>query len=361
MAQVLPAERDLRQRDRRRRAQCPTARSTASATTTCSSSTARSSCCAPTTSARSSTTARAGSARTRSSGTTRRCRPAPVYALDDEDWIFPSYRESAIGLLRGMPPRRCSPGGAAIRPAGGTRPTTTSRSICVPIATHVPHAAGLAWGKKLQRRARVRDRVLRRRRHLARARSTRARTSPPSCSAPLVLFCNNNQLGDLDAARRRRRAPRRSRTRRSATACPGVRVDGADVLAVLRGDARGGRARARAARARRSSRRVTVPRRAARDGRRPERVHRPRAGRGGADSASASAATRATCGARGPRRRAAPTSIRTEAARGDARRDRRGGGRAARRPGAAVRARATPIRPRRSSRPRRAAEDPGGG
>jgi pyruvate dehydrogenase E1 component alpha subunit len=27
-----------------------------------------------------------------------------VHALDDDDWIFPSYRESAIGLLRGMPP-----------------------------------------------------------------------------------------------------------------------------------------------------------------------------------------------------------------------------------------------------------------
>src|SRR4051812_6861820 len=26
-----------------------------------------------------------------------------VFALEREDWIFPSYRESAIGLLRGMP------------------------------------------------------------------------------------------------------------------------------------------------------------------------------------------------------------------------------------------------------------------
>src|SRR5262245_7857060 len=26
-----------------------------------------------------------------------------AYALGDDDWIFPSYRESAIGLLRGMP------------------------------------------------------------------------------------------------------------------------------------------------------------------------------------------------------------------------------------------------------------------
>src|ERR687884_2158740 len=27
-----------------------------------------------------------------------------TYPLEDQDWIFPSYRESAIGLLRGMPP-----------------------------------------------------------------------------------------------------------------------------------------------------------------------------------------------------------------------------------------------------------------
>jgi pyruvate dehydrogenase E1 component alpha subunit len=26
-----------------------------------------------------------------------------VHALADEDWIFTSYRESAIGLLRGIP------------------------------------------------------------------------------------------------------------------------------------------------------------------------------------------------------------------------------------------------------------------
>ena len=26
-----------------------------------------------------------------------------VFALEDRDWIFPAYRESAIGLLRGMP------------------------------------------------------------------------------------------------------------------------------------------------------------------------------------------------------------------------------------------------------------------
>src|SRR5690349_17287179 len=27
-----------------------------------------------------------------------------VHALEAQDWIFPSYRESAVGLVRGMPP-----------------------------------------------------------------------------------------------------------------------------------------------------------------------------------------------------------------------------------------------------------------
>ena len=63
-------------------------------------------------------------------------------------------------------------------PAGWWNPADYNvASICVPIATHVPHAAGLAWGKKLQGEQACRDRVLRRRRDLRGRRSTRARTS----------------------------------------------------------------------------------------------------------------------------------------------------------------------------------------
>src|SRR6184192_3500073 len=72
-----------------------------------------------------------------------------VSALDDEDWIFPSYRESAIGLLRGMPPATVLSWWRG-HPAGWWNPADYNvASICVPIATHVPHAAGLAWGKKM--------------------------------------------------------------------------------------------------------------------------------------------------------------------------------------------------------------------
>ena len=73
-----------------------------------------------------------------------------VYALADEDWIFPSYRESAIGLLRGIPPSTILSWWRG-HPAGWWNPAEYRvASICVPIGTHVPHAAGLAWGEKLK-------------------------------------------------------------------------------------------------------------------------------------------------------------------------------------------------------------------
>ena len=102
-----------------------------------------------------------------------------VHALEDDDWIFPSYRESAIGLLRGMPPATVLSWWRG-HPAGWWNPADYNvASICVPIATHVPHAAGLAWGKRLKGEDAVRDRRSSATARPRRARSTRAPTSPP--------------------------------------------------------------------------------------------------------------------------------------------------------------------------------------
>jgi pyruvate dehydrogenase E1 component alpha subunit len=153
-----------------------------------------------------------------------------VYALDDEDWIFPSYRESAIGLLRGMPPATVLSWWRG-HPAGWWNPADYNvASICVPIATHVPHAVGLAWGKKLKDE-----------RAVSIAFFGDGATSEGAfheganfaavMQAPCVLFCNNNQWAIS--------TPLSAQTRAEALAdkavgygMPGVRVDGGDVLAV---------------------------------------------------------------------------------------------------------------------------------
>src|ERR687895_1089970 len=154
-----------------------------------------------------------------------------VFALEGRDWIFPSYRESAIALLRGMPASTVLSWWRG-HPAGWWNPLDYNvASICVPIATHVPHAAGLAWGKKL----RGEDAC-------ALVYFGDGATSEGSfheganfaavMDAPLVLLCNNNYWAIS--------TPLEAQTRAETLAdkavgygMPGLRVDGTDILAVF--------------------------------------------------------------------------------------------------------------------------------
>jgi pyruvate dehydrogenase E1 component alpha subunit len=153
-----------------------------------------------------------------------------VFALEREDWIFPSYRESAIALLRGMPPATVLSWWRG-HPAGWWNPQDWNvASICVPIGTHVPHAAGMAWGMRLKGSS-----------SCAIVYFGDGATSEGSfheganfagvMNAPLVLFCNNNGWAIS--------TPVTAQTRAEALVdkavgygIPGLRVDGGDVLAV---------------------------------------------------------------------------------------------------------------------------------
>ena len=217
MAQIVPAERDLRRvigdgetrsgrrgrRPRRRR--------------TCSRSTARSCCSGPTTSARSSTTARAASAPTRSSGATRRCRRAAVLRARGRGLDLPELpRVGDRPAARDAGVRRSSPGGAGIRPAGGTRPTTTSPRSASRSRRTCRTPPGSPGGSGCAARTRSRSPTSATARP-RRARSTRARTSPRVMRAPLDPVLQQQRLGDLDAGLGADAARRRSPTRRSAT------------------------------------------------------------------------------------------------------------------------------------------------
>src|SRR5579872_3528743 len=153
-----------------------------------------------------------------------------VHALADDDWIFPSYRESAIGLLRGMPPSTILNWWRG-HPAGWWNPADYNvASICVPIGTHVPHATGLAWGKKLKGE-----------RACAIAYFGDGATSEGAfheganfaavMQAPVILFCNNNQWAISTPISAQTRAETLA-DKAIGYGMPGVRVDGGDVLAV---------------------------------------------------------------------------------------------------------------------------------
>src|SRR5881398_3474902 len=154
-----------------------------------------------------------------------------VYALEREDWIFPSYRESAIGLLRGMPVSTVLSWWRG-HPAGWWNPLDYNvASICVPIGTHVPHAAGLAWGKKLRGES-----------SCAVAYFGDGATSEGSfheganfagvMRAPLILFCNNNQWA-ISTPLSAQTAAESLADKAVGYGMPGIGVDGCDVLAVF--------------------------------------------------------------------------------------------------------------------------------
>jgi pyruvate dehydrogenase E1 component alpha subunit len=154
-----------------------------------------------------------------------------VYALERDDWVFPSYRESAIGLLRGMPASTVLSWWRG-HPAGWWSPLDYNvASICVPIGTHVPHAAGLAWGKKLRGE-----------RACALVFFGDGATSEGSfheganfagvMRAPLILLCNNNGWA-ISTPLSAQTAAETLAEKAVGYGIPGVRVDGLDVLAVF--------------------------------------------------------------------------------------------------------------------------------
>ena len=153
-----------------------------------------------------------------------------AFALQEQDWIFPSYRESAIGLLRGISASTILQWWRG-HPSGWWSPRDHNvASICVPIGTHVPHAVGFAWGSRLKGEDRV-----------AIAYFGDGATSEGAVhegmtfagvtKAPVVLFCNNNQWA-ISTPVAEQTAAAALADKAVGYGMPGVRVDGGDVLAV---------------------------------------------------------------------------------------------------------------------------------
>jgi pyruvate dehydrogenase E1 component alpha subunit len=153
-----------------------------------------------------------------------------TFALCDEDWIFPTYRESPIGLVRGLPPATVLQWWRG-HPSGWWNPREWNlASICVPIATHVPHAAGLAWGLKLKRAPGV-AMVFFGDGATSEGAFHEGANFAAVMEAPLVLVCNNNGWAISTPVSAQTHAETLA-AKAVGYGMPGVRVDGLDVLAV---------------------------------------------------------------------------------------------------------------------------------
>jgi pyruvate dehydrogenase E1 component alpha subunit len=153
-----------------------------------------------------------------------------VFALEDRDWIFPAYRESAIGLLRGIPASTVLSWWRG-HPAGWWNPRAYNvAAICVPIATQIPHAVGFAWGSRLKGEDTV-ALTLFGDGATSEGAFHEGATFAGVMKAPVILFCNNNQWA-ISTPLSKQTAASTLADKAIGYGIPGVRVDGGDVLAV---------------------------------------------------------------------------------------------------------------------------------
>ncbi|MGM0591767.1 MAG: pyruvate dehydrogenase (acetyl-transferring) E1 component subunit alpha [Halobacteriota archaeon] len=153
-------------------------------------------------------------------------------ALDSEDWVFPSYREHAVGVVRGLELSQTLLYWMGHEKGNQIPADVNIFPVAVPIATQVPHAVGMSWASKLngERRAFI-------------CYFGDGATSEGDFheglnfagvfDTPTVFFCNNNQWA-ISVPRERQTASETIAQKAIAYGFDGVQVDGMDPLAVYR-------------------------------------------------------------------------------------------------------------------------------
>ena len=153
-----------------------------------------------------------------------------AFALDDEDWIVPSYREHGAALARGLPLKRTLLYWMGHEKGNQIPEDVNMFPVAVPIATQVLHATGLGWAARL------------------RGDDTAfvcyfgdGATSEGDFheglnfagvfDTPTVFFCNNNQWA-ISVPRERQTRSETIAQKADAYGIDGVQVDGMDPLAV---------------------------------------------------------------------------------------------------------------------------------
>jgi len=151
-----------------------------------------------------------------------------AFALDDEDWVFQSYREHAVSYHMGWPLEEVMLYwmGASGAPTEGTNMFT----ISVPIGTQIPHVTGAAWAAKLREEDRAflcyfGDGAT------SEGDFHEGMNFAGVYDVPAVFFCNNNQWA-ISMPRERQTASATLAQKAHAYGFEGVQVDGMDPLAV---------------------------------------------------------------------------------------------------------------------------------
>lgn len=159
------------------------------------------------------------------------CQLGSGLALDKKtDWVFPAFRELVISYVHGVPLEKI-----ILYWMGnewGSNYDANVAPVSIPVGTHPLHAAGYAWGLKMQNKPGVTVSYFG-----DGATSTgdfyEAMNFAGIFKLPTIFFCQNNQWA-ISTPRAKQTAAKTLAQKAIAAEVTGVQVDGNDVFAVYK-------------------------------------------------------------------------------------------------------------------------------
>jgi 2-oxoisovalerate dehydrogenase E1 component alpha subunit len=158
-----------------------------------------------------------------------------VRALRDTDWVFPSYRDHAAAMCRGIGPEELLAPWRGVRQGGWDPQAHRFHIYTLVLAAQLPHAVGYAWGAQLDGSDEI---VLT---YFGDGASSEGEANEAfnwavTRAAPVLFFCQNNQWAISTPTSAQFGAPLHRRAAGFGLATQ--LVDGNDVLAVHTATAR---------------------------------------------------------------------------------------------------------------------------
>ena len=155
-----------------------------------------------------------------------------AYALDEEDWVYPSYREHATQLLRGVPWSVMLSYYRGLPNRDWDVHKYRMNIHTIPIATQLPHAVGHSYAARLAGKTQV-TLVYFGDGATSESDFHAAMNFAGVWKAPTVFMCSNNGWA-ISMPAHRQTAAATLADKAIGYGMPGIQVDGMDVLAVYK-------------------------------------------------------------------------------------------------------------------------------
>lgn len=154
------------------------------------------------------------------------------FALEERDWVVPSFREMGVFLARGADKQKLVQAWNGDTRAFANPEHDHNLPISIPIASQTLHATGIAWASQIQKKDEVTivyfgDGAT------SQGDFNEALNFAGVFKLPVVFFCQNNQWA-ISTPREKQTAAQTIAQRAIGFGVEGIQIDGNDMLAVYK-------------------------------------------------------------------------------------------------------------------------------